>query len=124
MLRPGEDGEKAPEYPLESPMRLLRLKLGNRRLVADDEFHFGDKVGHKSAVRAERLQNSVAPTLQLGVALAQKRPHQALKSLHQRRIGDVALELVELARGEEPARRDKRLVQLVDDRGFADAGIA
>ena len=49
---------------------------------------------------------------------------QALKGLRQRRIGDVALVLVELARGEEPARRHQRLVQLVDDRGLADAGIA
>ena len=49
---------------------------------------------------------------------------QALKRLRQRRIGNVALVLVELARGEQPARRDKRLVQLVDDRGLADAGIA
>jgi len=31
---------------------------------------------------------------QFGVALAQKRPHQALKGLHQRRIGNVALVLL------------------------------
>src|SRR5208283_5244663 len=30
---------------------------------------------------------------------------------------------VELAGREEAARRDERLVQLVDDRGFADAGV-
>ena len=72
----------------------------------------------------ERLEKRVAPGRELGVALAEKRPHKALKSLHQGRIGDVALVLVELAGREQPARRNKRLVQLIDDRGFADAGIA
>ena len=54
----------------------------------------------------------LAPTRQLGVALAEQRPHQALKGLHQRRIGNVALVLVELARREQAARRYERLVQL------------
>ena len=66
----------------------------------------------------------VAPTAQLGVALAEKRPDEALEGLRQRRIRDVALVLVELAGGEQPARRHQHLVQLIDDRGLADAGIA
>ena len=66
----------------------------------------------------------VAPARQLGLALAEKRPDQALKGLRQRRIGDVALVLVELAGGEQAARRHQHLVQLIDDRGLADAGIA
>ena len=66
----------------------------------------------------------VAPRAQLRFALAEKRPNQALEGLGQRRVGDVALVLVELAGGEQPARRHQHLVQLVDDRGLADAGIA
>ena len=69
-------------------------------------------------------QKRVAPARQLGVALAEKRPDQALKGLRQRRIRDVALVLVELAGREQPARRHQHLVQLVDDRGLADAGIS
>jgi hypothetical protein len=42
--------------------------------------------------------------------------------VRQSRIGDVAL--VDLAGCEQSARRRKRPVQFVDDRGFADAGIA
>ena len=42
-------------------------------------------------------EKRVAPTRQFGVALAQQRPDQALKGLRERRIGDVALVLVELA---------------------------
>jgi len=47
-----------------------------------------------------------------------------VKGLRQGRIGDVALVLVELAGGEQPPRRQERLVQFVDHRGLADAGIA
>ena len=70
--------------------------------------------------RAQRL----APTVQLGFALAEQPADQALERLRQRRIRDVALVLVELARREQAARRHERLVQLVDHRGLADAGIA
>ena len=61
---------------------------------------------------------------QLGFALRQKAPDETLKSLSERRIGDVALVLIELAGCEQPARRNEHLVQLVDDRGLADAGIS
>ena len=59
-----------------------------------------------------------------GVARAEQRPDEALKRLRERRIRDVPLVLVELAGGEEPARRHQHLVQFIDDRGLADAGIA
>ena len=86
---------------------------------------FGDEVDHEPSVRPQRLQQALrASCAQLGLALAEKWPHQALKRLHQRRIRDVALVLVELARREQPTRRHQRLVQLIDDGGLADAGIA
>ena len=87
-------------------------------------FELRDEVDHQLAVRAQRLPRGVAPTRQLGVALAEELPDQALKRLRQRRIRDVALVLVELAGREQSARRHQRLVQLVDDRRLADAGIA
>ena len=87
-------------------------------------FSSGTRSTMSSAVRAQRLAQGVAPAGQLGLALAEKGADQALKRLRQRRIGDVALVLVELAGREEPARRHQRLVQLVDDGGLADAGIA
>ena len=124
MFGPGEDADEPPQHQLESPLRLLRLKLGHRRLVADDEPQFRNEIDHQLAVRAQRLQKGIAPDAERGVALAEQRPDEALKGLRQGRIGDVALVLVELAGREEPARRHQRLVQLIDDRGFADAGIA
>src|SRR5439155_16228888 len=56
--------------------------------------------------------------------LAQERTDQSPKRLCQRGIRNVALVLVELARREQPARRNKRLLELVDDSGFADARVS
>src|ERR1700730_9228084 len=88
------------EHQLKAALCLLWRKLRRRRLVSDNEREFGDEVGHEPPVRAQRLQKGVAPASQLGVTLAEQRPDQALKSLYQRGIGDVALVLVELAGGE------------------------
>src|SRR6266481_8587652 len=124
MLTAGEDADKASEHQLEPRLRLLRRQLRDRRWFADNELNFGDEVDHEPPVRAQRLDKGVAPTAQLGVALAEKRSHEVLKGLHQRRIGDVAFVLIELAGGEKAAQRYQRLVQLVYYRGFADPGIA
>jgi hypothetical protein len=124
MFRAREYADEAPEYELEPRLCLLRLKLRNRRLVADDEFQFWDNVGHEAAIRSQRLKQRVPPARQLGIALAEQRSHETLKGLSERRIRDVALQLIELAGGKNPAQRHKRLMQLVDDGRFADAGIA
>ena len=55
--------------------------------------------------------------------LAQERPDQSLEGLRQRGIRNVALVLVELARRKQASRWNKRLLQLVDDCGFADARV-
>jgi hypothetical protein len=105
-----EDTDEASEHQLEPPLRLLRRQLRDRRWFADNELQLGDEVDDEPAVRAQRLAERVAPAGQLDVALAQKRSDQALKRLRQRRIGDVALVLVELAGDEKGARRHERLV--------------
>ena len=67
------------------------------------------------------LLKNAAPTAQLGVALAEKRPDQALEGLRQGRIGDLTLVLVELPRNKYPAWQHDRLLQFVDDGGLADS---
>ena len=124
MFRSGKYTDESAEHEPETALRLLWLKLRDRRRVTDDELQFGDEVGHEPCIRLERLQKRAAPDRQLGVALAEKRPHEALKSLHQSRIGNVALVLIELAGGEEASWWNKHLVQFIDDRGFSDAGIS
>ncbi|HYS82884.1 MAG TPA: hypothetical protein VEM76_19425, partial [Anaeromyxobacteraceae bacterium] len=123
VLRPREDAEESPEHELETPLRVLRREFGRRRLLTDDELELRDQVQHQPPVRLQRLAERVAPAGQLRLALAQKRLDQPLEGLGERGVRDVALVLVELPRGEEAARRHERLLQLVDDRGLADAGV-
>ena len=116
MLRPGEHADEPPEHQLETALRVLRRELRNRRLVSDDELELRDEVDHEPPIRAQRLTQRVAPAAQLGVALAEQVTDEALKRLRQRRIRDVALVLIELAGGEQAARRHEHLVQLVHHR--------
>jgi hypothetical protein len=88
---------KRPEHELETALRLLQISLRDRRRVTDDELQFGDEVGDEPCVRLKRLQKRPAPDRQLGVAFVEERPHQALKSLHDRRVRNISLVLVELA---------------------------
>ena len=68
--------------------------------------------------------SALSPAADLRVVFVEELANQGLEGLRQRRIGDVALVLIELAGGEQAARRHQDFVQFVDDRGFADAGIA
>src|SRR5262249_43413864 len=71
MLGPREAADNPPKYEPETPLRLLWRKLRNRWLLSDDELQLGDDVDHEPSVRAQRLQQGVAPAAQLGVALAE-----------------------------------------------------
>src|SRR6202042_2571712 len=83
----------------------------------------GDKIDDQLAVRTQRLLENGPPPAERCLALAQKRADEALESLGQCGVWDVALVLVELTGREEAAQRDQGLVQLVHDGGFADTGI-
>src|ERR1700722_5331200 len=124
MFRSCEDVDEAPEHKLKSILSVLWWKIRNGWLRADYELQFGDEVNNERPIRVQRLPKALAPTLELGLAPAQQPADQALKGLRQRRIGNVALVLIEFAGGEKAARRHQRLVQLIDDCGLADAGVA
>src|SRR4051812_45042019 len=116
MVRSREHADEPTEYQLETSSRVLGSEIRNRRLVSDDELEVRDEVDHEPPIRAQRLDQSVAPTTQLGVALPEKIPNEALKGLGERGVGDVALVLIELAGGEQSARWHEHFVQLVDHR--------
>src|ERR1700688_213108 len=82
VLRPGEHGEKAPENQLKAALRVMGRQLRDRRVVPDDELQLRNQVYDKPPVRAQRVQKGVAPTAELGVAFAEQRPDEALKSLY------------------------------------------
>ena len=54
MLRLGEDTEQAPEYQLETALRVSRRQLRRGRLRTDDEFEVGEQRHHERAVHAKR----------------------------------------------------------------------
>ena len=109
---------------LKPALRLSGRQIGEWRLFSDNQLQFGDKVDHQLAVRAQRFAERRAPDGHLGVAFHEQAPDEALKRLRERRIGDPALVLIELAGSEQGTGWHQRLVQLVDDRRLADARIA
>src|SRR5215472_154613 len=124
MFRPSEDADKLPKYQLEAPLCVLWCKLRNRRWLSDNELHFRNEIHNQSRVRSQRFAQRVAPGREVGFAFAEQRPGQALKGLCQSRVGNVAFVLIKLAGSEEAARWYQYRLQLIDDRGLADPGIA
>src|SRR5262244_2556362 len=124
MFRPSEDADKLPKHQLEAPLRVLWRKLRDRLRLSNDELHFRNDIHNQSGVRPERLPQRLAPRRKVCFALGKQRPDQALKGLRQRRVGNVALVLIELAGSEQATRRHQHWLQLIDNRGLADTGIA
>src|ERR1700722_4064647 len=124
MVRPGEDGDKAPNDKLKTPLRVLRRNLRNRRLISDDQLQFGNQIDDELAKRVQRVAESLAPGRQIRVALCEELPDKTLKSLCERCVRDIALMLVELAGSKEAVARDQRLMQFVDYSRLADARIS
>jgi len=52
-------------HELETALRLLWIEFRNRRWVVDNEFQFGDEVGHEPCIWPQRLHKSIAPDRQL-----------------------------------------------------------
>src|SRR5262249_37897273 len=124
MFRPREDADELPKHHLEAPLRVLWRKLRHRPWFSDDELHFRNEIHDQSGVGSQRLPQRIAPRGEVSFALPEQWPDQALKRLRQRRIGNVAFVLIELAGREKAARRYQYRLQLIDDRGLADSGIA
>src|SRR6266567_4149544 len=124
MFRSRKNSNETAKHELKPTLRLLWRKLRHWRLLADDLLQLGHKVDHEPSIRTQRLVEGVAPSRQIGFALREKVSDQALKGLCQGRVGNVAFVLIELAGCEKAARRYQHRLQLADDRGLADAGIA
>ncbi|EDT07166.1 hypothetical protein BgramDRAFT_6103 [Paraburkholderia graminis C4D1M] len=124
MLGPREHTQEATEHPMKQVLRILRRQIRNGRLLADDERKLGNQVHHHLAIRRERLHQLFAPGLDLRVAFAEQIAQEPLECLRKGGVRNVSLVLIELAGSKQPARRHQHFVQLVDDRRFADAGIA
>src|SRR5262249_7060923 len=118
MLGLREHTDESPQDEPESALSVLERKVGDRRRLAADELQFGNEVRDQPSVRTECIVQRFAPRIQLGFALTQERTDQTLKRLCERRIRNIALVLIELARSEQTARRNEDPVQLMDDGGL------
>src|SRR6476659_1092269 len=110
MLGAGERTEKAQKYHLEAVLGVLRREFRDRWLSPDDQFQLWDKPDHQLAIRTQRLSQGVTPTADFCFRLAQDLADQALKSLCQGRVRDIALVLVALAGREKAPRSHQDLV--------------
>src|SRR5580658_193837 len=123
MFRPREYTKESPEHQLEATLRVLRRQVWSGRLFPDKEFYFWDEIDDELAIWTQSCLQGVPPMTHLRFALDEDLMDQHLESLCRGRVGNVAFVLVELGRREKSARRNKRLVQLVHHRRFADARI-
>src|SRR5580692_7196995 len=90
---PCEYPDKTTEYQLEAALRVLWRKHRNRRLFSYDELQFGNQIHNELCVRIQRFTKGISPLTQLSFAFAQQWADEALKSLGQSCIRNVALVL-------------------------------
>ena len=87
MLRPGEHAKEPSEDQFEAALRVLRRKLRDRRLLANDELRVrgADRpsTGRSDPTPPERI----APAAEFRFALREERTDQTLKGLGERGIG-------------------------------------
>src|SRR4051812_27180752 len=106
MLGAREDIDEPPQDQMKASLRVARRQFGDRRLFTNDMDQFRDELDHQDAVRIQGFAQCLAPLSQLFIAFAEQRSDEALKGLRQRRVRNVALELVKLTRAEQATGRD------------------
>src|SRR5260370_26933784 len=124
MVGASEKGEEAGKSRVKAIMIFLGRELWNRRLLPHDECKFRDQIDHELAIRTYRLEQEAPPPGYFLLILAEEFAHERLERLGQSCVRDIALVLIELATGQKAARQHQNLVQFVDNRGFADTGVA
>jgi hypothetical protein len=124
VLLPGEHPDEVPEHHAEPVLRLGRRQLGDLRLAAEDELDRGDHLHDELRVDPEGVEQPLLPVLDPVLGLGEDLEHELAEGLDEGGVGDVALVGIELPRGEGAPHPDDRLLELVDERRLADAGVA
>src|SRR3981189_132253 len=78
--------DETPERRLEPILSVLWREIRNGWLRADDELQFRNEVDNERPIRVQCLPKPVAPTPELGLALAQQPAGEALAGFAQRGI--------------------------------------
>ncbi len=122
-LGPGHGPDEPLEQAVESVLRLGGAKLRRGALRPEDLFQLRNHIDDHLRVGPERLPQAFGPVLDSLIAFGQRLTDQAPERLHHRPVRNVTRQLVELPGDEVPPMPRKRLVQLVDQRGLADARV-
>ena len=72
MLRTRKDADESPQHRLKAALRILRRQIGDRRLLADDEFQFGDEVHDQQPVRTRAPREAHPASLASSASLLLK----------------------------------------------------
>src|SRR6266478_4067599 len=113
MFFSSEHPKESPQHRLESVLGFLRWEFWHGGLLTDHQLQFGNQIYHQLTIGTERFEDSIPPTNDLFLALAQDLTRQRLEALRQRRIRDIPLILVEFPRNKDAARQDDYLLQLM-----------
>lgn len=111
MFRPSEHTDELSKHHLKAPLCVPWWKLNDRRWLSDEGLQLRNETYHQCCVRSQRLLQGVAPWCEIGIALAEQRPDQGLKRLCQRRVGNIAFELIEFAGSEQATRRHQHRLE-------------
>ena len=123
-MRPlAEDLHETLEDEVETVLRFQRLELGHARLRTDDELECRHHVDDELRVRVNGSADGVAPHGNRFLALREQLLHEILQGRDERAERHVLLQLIELAGDEVAALAGDRLIDLLDERGLADAGL-
>jgi len=97
VLAGGEHFQEARQDPVESILRLRRRQVGHRGLRAENVRDIGEDVDHELAVDVDRTLELISPSGNPLLALREDLPNELPQGFDEGRIGDIALERVELS---------------------------
>src|SRR5271166_6205143 len=120
---PSKRAKEPREERFKSDLRFMRREFRHERLLANNKLQFGNQIYHQLTVCADSFPDRISPMADFLFALTQDLAHKPLEGLPKGCVWDIPLLLVELPRNKNAARQRDHLVQLVDDRGFADSRV-
>ena len=124
MLGRRERAREAAKGGGETVVRLGRSKRREPRLRADHELDVRKDVRDQPAVVAERALEAPPPDGEPRIAPGEDEPDEVAERVHDRRVRDAALRLVELPGDEEATGRSDRGRQLAEQRRLPHPGTA
>jgi hypothetical protein len=120
----GERLQRLHQHAAEAVARLRGGQARGRRLFADQLPGLGHGLDEHGGVHPQQRVQTLAGLAALRLALGQHLTDQVAHGLVDRVIGNAAQELIALAGGEAAPAGGRHPVQLIDERGLADAGRA